>query len=176
MAEEPGRLRRLAVVSAPFAFAIISQSAINLVDTAMVGRLGTGALAAVGAGSVIFNIPMAFFWGGAFAVQAMTARRKGQGKTDLAVPLNGALLAVLAVGVPLALLLILFARPIFALVNGDPAVLDQGVPYLQARFAGLVAVGVNFAFRGYWTGISRPRCTSTRSSRPTSVTSCSTGC
>ena len=29
-----------------------------------------------------------------------------------------------------------------------------GVPYLQARLFGMVGVGLNFAFRGYWNGIN----------------------
>ncbi|NIV76136.1 MAG: MATE family efflux transporter, partial [Gammaproteobacteria bacterium] len=30
-------------------------------------------------------------------------------------------------------------------------------PYLQVRQLGVVAVGINFVFRGYWNAVERPR-------------------
>jgi len=39
----------------------------------------------------------------------------------------------------------------------DPEVVDLGVPYLRARLVAMTAVGMNFAFRGFWNGIGQSR-------------------
>lgn len=93
----------------------------------------------------------------ASGVQVMAARRKGEGRDDeTAVPLNGGLLLALAAGLPLTLVLYLLAPRIIGMLNGDPGVIEQGVAYLQVRLFGIVAVGINFSFRGYWTAVNRP--------------------
>jgi putative MATE family efflux protein len=59
--------------------------------------------------------------------------------------------------VPGSLLLVWAAPWLYRLVNDDPAVIEQAVPYLRARLGAMVAVGMNFAFRGFWNGIDRSR-------------------
>ena len=89
-------------------------------------------------------------------VQAMASRRKGEGReSETAVPLNGGLALALVIAVPLSLALIAVAPGLLASLNDDPAVRAQGTPYLEARLAGMAALGANFAFRGYWNGIGR---------------------
>jgi MATE family multidrug resistance protein len=39
----------------------------------------------------------------------------------------------------------------------DPEVVALGIPYFQARLLGMTAIGMNFAFRGFWNGISQSR-------------------
>jgi putative MATE family efflux protein len=46
---------------------------------------------------------------------------------------------------------------LFPLLSDDSAVVDAGTPYLQARLVGMLAIGCNFAFRGYWNGVSMSR-------------------
>ncbi len=41
----------------------------------------------------------------------------------------------------------------YSFLSDDPAVIEQGVPYLQVRILSMVAVGMNFSFRGYWSAI-----------------------
>jgi putative MATE family efflux protein len=84
----------------------------------------------------------------------MVARRKGEGREhETAVPLNGGLLLVLCIGVPLSITLIAAAPLLFPLLVDDPAVIAIGTEYYQMRLIAVVAVGANFAFRGYWNGI-----------------------
>jgi MATE family multidrug resistance protein len=61
------------------------------------------------------------------------------------------------VGVPLSVLLFLTVGRWFPYLTSDPAVAKIGGAYMRARVLSVVAVGVNFAFRGYWNGISRSR-------------------
>lgn len=152
---------RLAVIlrlGLPIIAGMISQNVLNLVDTAMVGTLGDAALAAVGTGAFLNFLCMALFTGASIGVQAMVSRRVGEGRAAVAAePLNGALLLIVCVAVPWTLLLRHLAPTLFHWVNPQPEVAAVGVPYLKMRLIALAAVGMNFAFRGFFNGIKRPR-------------------
>ena len=134
---------------------MVSQNIMNLVDTAMVGSLGDDALAAVGlAGFTAFTCA-ALLIGISTGVQATSARWLGAGRTkEIAAPLNGGLLLVLLLGVPMAVSLFFFAPHFFPLLSQDANVATQGTVYLQARLVGLIAMGTNFVFRGYWNAVN----------------------
>ena len=72
----------------------------------------------------------------------------------MAVPLNGGLLMVAAIALPASVLLFWLTPSVFPLLSTDPEVVELGVPYLQARLCAMVAIGANFAFRGYWNGVN----------------------
>jgi len=135
---------------------MLSQNVLNLVDTAMVGTLGNAALAGVGLGGFANFLFSAFILGLSAGVQAMAARRVGQGRlTETAIPLNGGLLLALFIAVPWSATLITFAPEYFPLLASDAAVVEQGVPYLRARLFAMFAMGMNFAFRGYWNAVDK---------------------
>ena len=101
---------------------------------------------------------IALVMGMSSSVQAMAARRRGEGReSETAVPLNGGLLLALVMGLPILIVLFVFGPALLPFVNGDPAVIAESVPYFQARLCGVFAVGMNFAFRGYWNGVSMSR-------------------
>ncbi|MDT8438718.1 MAG: MATE family efflux transporter [Wenzhouxiangellaceae bacterium] len=150
------RRRALHALALPIIGGMMSQNILNLVDIAMVGRLGTRELAAAGLGSFANWLAMAFILGLATGVQAICARRVGQAAHgEIAVPLNGGLLLALILGVPLAAVVIVLSPAYLSLLNPDPAVVEAATPYLQIRLVALVAVGMNFSFRGYWAAVHR---------------------
>ncbi len=152
------RRRQLFAIALPVIGGMTSQNILNLVDIGMVGRLGDTALAATGLGSFANWLSMAFILGLSTGVQAIAARRLGQGaRGELALPLNGGLMLALLLGTPLAAALILLAPEIMALLNPDPDVVAEAGPYLQVRLLALVAVGMNFSFRGYWSAVHMTR-------------------
>ncbi len=152
------RRRQLFAIALPVIGGMTSQNILNLVDIGMVGRLGDTALAATGLGSFANWLSMAFILGLSTGVQAIAARRLGEGaRGELALPLNGGLLLALLMGTPLAAALILLAPEIMALLNPDPDVVAEAGPYLQVRLLALVAVGMNFSFRGYWSAVHMTR-------------------
>lgn len=155
---ERDRLRTIARLGLPMVAGMLSQNLLNLVDSAMVGVLGPEALAAVGIGSYANFMAIALFIGLSSGVQAMVARREGEGRHgETAVPLNGGLLLSLALGIPILAALFVLAPYFMPLINPDPVVIADGTPYFQARLTGVVAVGMTFAFRGYWNGVNLPR-------------------
>ena len=152
----PDRERRKLIwgIALPIMGGMMSQNILNLVDIAMVGRLGDAALAATGIGSFSNYLATAFIIGLSAGVQALAARRLGEGREgETAIPLNGGLLLALLIGLPLCLVLIAATPGAFALLTDDPSVRELGTPYLQVRIASMVAIGMNFSFRGYWSAI-----------------------
>ena len=150
------RLKVIGALALPIVGGMVSQNVLNLVDTWMVGSLGDDALAAVSTASFLNFACIALITGLSAGVQAMAARRVGEGRLDEAAqPLQEGLLIALCVGLPATVLLWWLAPVIYPLLNDDPAVGAQAVPYLRARLAAMVAVGMNFSFRGFWNGMSR---------------------
>ncbi|MFT5139754.1 MAG: MATE family multidrug resistance protein [Lysobacterales bacterium] len=148
------RRKAIWVIALPIMGGMMSQNILNLVDIGMVGRLGDTALAATGFGSFSNYMAIAFIIGLSASVQAMAARRLGEGKhSETAIPLNGGLMLALLIGIPMCAILYLAAPWAFGFLTDDPAVAEQGVPYLQVRMLSMVAVGMNFSFRGYWSAI-----------------------
>ncbi len=148
------RRRQILNLALPIIGGMASQNVLNLVDTAMVGLLGAAPLAAVGMASFANFMAAAFIMGLSAGVQAMAARRIGEGGHDeAAVPLNGGLLLALVIAVPWSVLLIVETPRFFPYLVSDPDVVSQGVPYLQARLGAMVALAMNFSFRGYWNGV-----------------------
>jgi Na+-driven multidrug efflux pump len=88
------RLRSIFEIALPIILALFSQSFLNLVDTRMVRHLGDAALSAVGIASFANFVASAPIMGLSAGVQAMAARRIGEGRVDEAAhPLNGGLTA-----------------------------------------------------------------------------------
>lgn len=155
---ESSRYQRISMLALPIIGGMLSQNLLNIVDTAMVGFLGDAALAAVGLGGFVVFMCMAMILGISTGVQSLAARKKGEGRTDRAAKiLNSALLLVVLIAPVLSVVFILLAAPFYPFLNSDPAVIDQGVPYLQVRLAAIVFVGMNFAFRGYWNALDMSR-------------------
>ncbi|MEZ4223654.1 MAG: MATE family efflux transporter [Polyangiaceae bacterium] len=152
------RRSRILEIALPIIGGMVSQNVLNLVDTLMVGQLGDVALAAVGLGSFANFMCTAFVTGLSTGVQAMSARRVGEGRSsEQAVPLNGGLLLAMSLGFVLSAVLMLTAARWFPLLSNDAALTQEGVPYLQARLTAMVAVGMNFSFRGYFNGVGQSR-------------------
>jgi putative MATE family efflux protein len=152
----PDHARRQAIwtIALPIAGGMMSQNILNLVDIGMVGRLGDKALAATGIGSFSNYLAISFIIGLSAGVQALAARRLGEARlSETAIPLNGGLILALLIGVPLCVILVLAAPWAFGFLTADADVAELGVPYLQVRLLSMVAVGMNFSFRGYWSAV-----------------------
>ena len=155
---ERSRLKRILSLGLPIIGGMVSQNILNLVDTAMVGSLGDVALAAVGMGAFTSFMSGAFLQGFSTGVQAISARRKGEGRlNESAVPLNAALVTAFVIGIPLSIFLSKSAGFIFEWLLADQAVVEVGASYFEIRVLGLTAIGINFAFRGFWNGVDLTR-------------------
>lgn len=147
--------KAIMALSFPIIGGMISQNVVNIVDTAMVGQVGTSALASVGLGSFLNFFCSALVMGLAVGVQTQTARLRGAGEQQYALPLNGGLSLSTLISLPLCFLLIWQTPNLMALVTESNTIAQEGSVYLQARLIGMVALGANFAFRSYWSAVEK---------------------
>lgn len=154
----PKRRTRILGLALPIIGGMVSQNVLNLVDTAMVGQLGDAALAGVGLAGFVNFMAFAFITGMSTGVQAMAARRQGEGRLEeTAVPLNGGLLLAAVMAIPWSILLFTQVPTFFPFLEDDPEVVLLGGDYLQCRLVAMVAIGMNFSFRGYWNAVDRSK-------------------
>lgn len=151
------RLKTIFKLASPMMVGMLAINLLLLIDTAMVGTQGTAALAALGVAIFMVDLGTAFFQGLAGGVQAIVARRFGEGG-DAGVwpPLLAGLTYALLLGLPLSLLLIALAPSLFAIMVQDSTVWAEGIPYFRVVMASLVFQAFNFSFRGFFNGISKP--------------------
>lgn len=155
---EKARLKTIVGLSLPIVGGMLAQNLMSLIDTAMVGRLGTAALASVGVGTFLFLLMVSATLGLSAGVQALVARRIGEGKANLAgLDLNAGILISTILGVVLAAIAYVILPYLFPLVNQDPAVAEKGLAYLRPRIPSMILIGTNVSFRAYWNGTGLPK-------------------
>ena len=151
-------LGRLARLAAPVVLANISQTLMGLVDTLMVSRLGTAAIAAVGVATLLFSALATSLKSLDVAVQTFIARRDGEGRSrDAGAVLGTALLLVLAAGAPATWVGLRWPHLGLGLVLEDPAVVQQGAGYYALRSVGLLPLLAYFQMRACADGLGRTR-------------------
>lgn len=125
----------------------------GLVDTIMVGSLGSASIAAVGLTTQPKFLGLAIFLSMNVAVSAIVARRKGAGDRESANRVvRMALLVTLILTVLISTLAVTFASPIVKLVGSQPDTHQYAVEYLQIIMGGIgfstVSLVLNAAQRG----------------------------
>ena len=154
LAIKPQRLRRILIIGIPIIGGMLSQSLINLVDAAMVGRLGEVALAGVGVGSYASFIVVSSVMGLSSGVQALIARRYGARQHDrISEPLIAGLALAMLLGIPLTILFYCSAPLLLPLFNDSADVAAVAIPYFEWRTLAATLIGMNFVFRGFWSGL-----------------------
>jgi len=157
------RTRQVLTLALPIIGGMTSQVILNLVDTAMVGRLGPTPQAAVGLGSFSFLMFATVVTCLGTGVQATVSRREGEGDRDAGGgALDTGLCLSAIIGLPMGYLLAQSAPWVFAQLSDDPMVIhgtgseySGGSEYLAIRLLALGVVGANFCFRGFYNGIGR---------------------
>jgi multidrug resistance protein, MATE family len=152
------RTRELLILGLPILAGMVSQTVLNLVDTAMVGRLGPAPQGAAGLGSFAFWVLANLVIGIGTGVQATVSRRDGEDDTEGAgAALDTGLIVAFVVGLPLGWLLAQSAPRIFSLLSSDAEVVTGGSGYLAIRLMAIGAVAANYCFRGFFNGIGQSR-------------------
>ena len=152
------RFKTILKLAFPINIALGLNLTMALVDLALVGRLGNYATAALGLSIYSNTLVLAFVLGVTPAVQGIVARRRGEGSTEPGcLPLNAGLLIALLVGVPLTIICWFLTPFFFSFLSSDPEVTRIGVSYLQILYLAIIAVGMNAAFMGFWTGMGKPK-------------------
>jgi putative MATE family efflux protein len=139
-------------LSWPVMLSQVLLNVVGLIDIAMVGRLGSESVAAVGYASQFSQLSQSVLFAVGFATVAMMANAIGAGDPDRARRSLAAALLV-AVGTAAVLIAILLSAPgaMLAALGAEPSVARASIPYLQLVVSSslLLAVGmtVEFALR-----------------------------
>jgi len=126
---------------------------VGMVDSLMVSRLGTYAVAAVGLTTQPKFLGLALFIATNVALSAITARRKGQKDREGANrTLLTALIFILLAGVVVSVACVAFADPIIRLAGSKTDTHDSAVLYFRIIMGGIlfsvISLAINAAQRG----------------------------
>ncbi len=153
-----GSLREVGWLAYPVILSQISSTAMGVVDSAMVGRLGATELAAVGFAGIWCWTLFSFFYGTATCVQTFVSQDHGAGRERhcghwawqtlwLVVPA-----AVLAAAV-----LALVAGEALRLLGPSPELQESAEAYLRPRLLGSVGMSLAFVWISFFRGIGDTR-------------------
>ena len=129
---DPSLARRMLTLAWP---AVIEQTLammISLVDFYIVGHLGAAALDGVGLGGQILNLTVAFLSAVGVGATALVARHIGaQEPEDATRTARQSIVLAVLIGLLMAVVGVIFTRPIIAWFGGEPEVIEQGTRYLR---------------------------------------------
>jgi putative MATE family efflux protein len=122
---------------------------VNLIDIAMVGRLGRDALAAVGYATQFFFLVQSIFFAVSFACVALMARAIGAGQPGRAREALAACLVVsVAISVVLSVLALVFPAQILSSLRAEPDIVALAVPYFQLVIGSSLLLSVAITYEG----------------------------
>ena len=132
--------RNLLFFAIPLILGNLLQQTYNAVDSIIVGNyVGSNALAAVGAGTSLINLLIAFGQGAAVGAGVIIAQYLGaRDAKNIKKAVHTSVAIALALGVVLTVLGLLFTRRILILMSTPAEVLDDAASYLQVFSVGLV--------------------------------------
>lgn len=147
--------RRLAAITVPVGLGQLSYTAMGILDTIMVGRLGVTALAGVGLGNIVAWWVLSLFWGMLAGVNTLVAQAVGAGRPRAAgVALwqglhLGAVCAVAMLGLWPA------APWLFALTGVDREVQEIAASYMRIRLLGGIGLTTLMVTDNFYRGVGR---------------------
>jgi putative MATE family efflux protein len=145
--------REILRLAVPALGALAAEPLYVLVDTAIVGHLGTTQLAALAIAATVMTTGFTVFNFLTYGTTARVARLHGAGRVQDAARLGSqAMWLALAIGVLLLGALALLAAPIVALMGGEGEVADGAVLYLRIAALGAPFFMLSTAGQGYLRG------------------------
>lgn len=143
-------------LAGPVVIGMLSQTLLNVVDTAMVGRLGAVALGAVGLGGILSWMVLGTVGQLNVGAQAVAARRFGEGrKEETGRVFDNALLLALVIGSFVSLAVARLMSYLYPLFTDDPAVQELGSEYVLYRLYGGLPFLIIFVLRGFFNGVGQ---------------------
>ena len=132
--------KNLLFFSIPLILGNLLQQTYNAVDSIIVGNcVGSNALAAVGAGTSLINLLIAFGQGAAVGAGVIIAQYLGaRDSKNIEKAVHTSVAIAFALGAALTVLGLLFTRKLLIMMNTPAEVLDDAAKYLQIFSLGLV--------------------------------------
>ena len=150
--------REIVRLAVPALGALAAEPAYVLVDTAVVGHLGTPQLAALAIAATLLSGGVQLFNFLAYGTTAQVARAHGAGDRGLAGRLGAqALWLSIGLGVALGVLCALGAPALVGAMGGEGEVGEMAVTYLRISALGLPCAVLALAGQGFLRGLSELR-------------------
>jgi MATE family multidrug resistance protein len=147
--------RQIVRLSTPVMLSQLSYTAMGIIDTVMVGRVGVVALASVGLGSILFWWLLSLFWGMLAGVNTLVSQAEGAGDRRAAgvafwqgIYLGGFLSVLVFVLWPLA-------PHLTSWTGASPEVQETASTYMQIRLLGAFGLMLLMACDNFYRGIGR---------------------
>jgi len=119
-------------IAIPAVIEMVSIALMDMIDTVMVGRVGSQAMTAVGITGQPRMLILSIFFALNIALTAIIARKKGAGEMDAARScLRHGLLINVILGLKFTLLAFIFARPLMALAGAQPDTIHEATSYFR---------------------------------------------
>jgi len=151
-------LRTLWLLVYPLILASSAQVLLTTVDTAILGRTSTGALASVALAAPVYIVATVVLRGWTTGVQAFTARRVGEGRSDrvgelarIAIPLIG------GAAIFLSAVLFMVAPAAMGAIGAHGTVAQGAVDYLRIIGLALPLVAVAAILQAIYSGLGATR-------------------
>ncbi len=154
-----GEFKAMIWLGLPIALAQFIQFSIYFIDTLMLGRIGTEALAAAGAGSVVYFMLWMLGSGPAMAVSPLVSQALGEDQNDRRDARKTVRMALWSIIflTPLVFLLLFFVEPVLRLIRDDAVVAKQAAYYMIALAPGWpFALGI-WVLRNFLAAIDKTR-------------------
>lgn len=146
--------RQILTLALPALGALIAEPLFVLVDSAMIGHLGTAELAGLGLGSTVVQTLVGLFVFLVFSTTTQTARALGAGNLPQALNAGvNALWLALILGTTSAALLIVGAPTFIAVFHPSPTITPFAVDYLRYSAPGMVGMFIVMAMTGTLRGL-----------------------
>ena len=147
--------RRIVALAVPALGALAVEPLYVLVDTAIVGRLGTTPLAGLAVASSVLLLVVAGCNFLAYGTTQRLAHHRGAGRHEAAAGVGVQALWLAAfLGIPLALGLVVLAHPLSRLLGASGEVLEVATTYLRISALGLPFVLVALVGNGVLRGVA----------------------
>lgn len=147
--------RQIVRIGTPVMLSQLSYTAMGIIDTIMVGRVGVVALASVGLGSILFWWLLSLFWGMLAGVNTMVAQAEGANERRAA---GVAFWQGIYLGLLLSVLVFVLwplAPQLMAWTGASPAVQETASSYMRIRLLGAFGLMLLMACDNFYRGVGR---------------------
>ncbi len=153
-----GSIREVFDLAYPVILTTMSTTAMNVVDTAMVGRLGATEIGAVGFGGIVLWTFFSLFYGTTSGVQTFVSQADGAGEPracgawvwhGLYAVLPAMLVVLAGVGV--------FLESWVDWMGPSSSLRDQSIAYVQARLPGEIGMAAMMLVASFFRGVGDTR-------------------
>ncbi len=149
---------RIWIISYPIILSLIAQNAVNVTDTAFLGRVGEVELGASAIGGLFYISLFMLGFGFSIGGQILIARRNGERKFDeIGRITDNSLYFLAGMGLLLFLIIFFFAPAMLRPLISSDAIYKASIDFLQYRIYGIFFAFGNILLRSFYIGTTSTR-------------------